>query len=270
MKEEQAAELVNKNLKRIRKTIKSKAAIYALDFKLTYKRFVEELKENDYEVVRKIPDSGEFENHLTDLLKNFLIRLAYFRKEEEDFIPKVITHLSKEYKFPLSFRPEIVEYVKAKIEEAELKKLNQFRESSKFTTFSFRVIKNLAIDYVRKNLNKKVPEEILVPPDIIDKFLRSGATPEDSMILVEEEEIKQKITGLLSLKVEQLNINEKIAFKLYYYENINNISRIARDLGITRHKAEAMIKRTWNEILSEIKKEIERFLKSRNKPSNKD
>lgn len=269
MNEEQAAEIVNKNLKWIKKTIKNKMAIYGLDFKITFKQFVEELKSNDYEMVKKIPDTGELENHLTDLIKNFLIRQAYFKKEEEDYIQKVITNVSKEYKLPLSFGPEIANDVKEKIEEGKLKRLQKFRESCKFTTFLFRVTRNLAIDYVRKNKNINVPEEILVPPDIIDTLQRSSITPEEYMVLVEEEEIKKRISELLPLKVEKLNVKEKIAFKLHYYENISNISRIARDLGITRHKADAMINRAWNKILSEIKKEIKMFLKSKKISSNK-
>jgi RNA polymerase sigma factor (sigma-70 family) len=269
MKEEQAAEQVNKNLKRIRKTIKNKAAIYTLDFKITFKQFVEELKANDYEMVRNIPGTGELENHLPDLIKNFLVRRAYFAKEEEDYIQKVITNVSKEYKLPLSFGPGIANDVKEKIEEGKFKKLKKFKEKSKFTTFLFRVTRNLAIDYVRKNKNINVLEEILVPPDIINTLQRSSVTPEEYMIMVEEEEIKKKIAERLPQKVEKLDFKEKIAFKVYYYEDITNLSRVARDLGITRHKADAMIKRAWNKILSEIKKEIQMFLKSKNKPSNK-
>jgi RNA polymerase sigma-70 factor (ECF subfamily) len=268
MSKEQAAELLYKNLKFIKRTIKRKVDIYSLNFKITFKRFVEELKANDYEIVRNIPDTGEFENHLMGLIKNFLIREAYFTKEEEDYIQKIITNVSKEYKFPLSFGLEIVNDVKEKIEEGKLKKLKKFRESSKFTTFLFRVTTNLAIDYVRKNKNFNIPNEIPVPPDIIDTIYGSNLTPEDFSIRMEEEEIKKRITELLAKKVEKLEVKEKIAFKMYYYENITNISRIARNLGITRHKADATIKRAWNEILLEIKKEIKMFLNEKNKPSN--
>ena len=139
MKEKQAAELVNKNLKRIKKAIKNKAAVYTLDFKITFKRFVEELKANNYEIVRNIPETVEVETYLTDLIKSFLIRQAYFTKEEEDYIQKVVTNVSKEYKFPLSFGPGIVNDVKEKIEEGKLNKLTKFRESSKFTTFLFQL-----------------------------------------------------------------------------------------------------------------------------------
>ncbi len=269
MNEEQAAELVNKNLKRIKKTIKNKAAIYALDFKITFKRLVEELKANDYEIVRNIPGTGELENHLTDLIKNFLIRQAYFAKEEEDFIGKIVTKVSKKNEIPLSFHDEIVTFLNEKFEEGSLIKLKAFKEKSKFTTFLYKVIRNQTIDYVRKYKNINIPEEIIVPPEIIDIIYGSNVGPEEYMIREEEEAIIKKITEILPQKVERLGYKEKIAFKIYYYENITNINRIARGLGITRHKADAMIKRAWNEILSEIKKEIKMFLKSKNKPSNK-
>jgi len=139
MKEEQAAELVDKNLKRIKKTIKNKAAVYSLDFKITFERFVEELKANDYEMVRKIPGTGEFENHLTDMIKNFLVRQAYFAKEEEDFIRKIVTKVSKKNEIPLSFNDEIVTFLNEKFEEGSLIKLKEFKEKSKFTTFLYKV-----------------------------------------------------------------------------------------------------------------------------------
>jgi RNA polymerase sigma factor (sigma-70 family) len=269
MNEKLAAELVNKNLKWIKKIIKNKVAIYDLDFKITFKRFVEELKANDYEMVRKIPGTGEFENHLTDMIKNFLVRQAYFAKEEEDFIRKIVTKVSKKNEIPLSFNDEIVTFLNEKFEEGSLIKLKEFKEKSKFTTFLYKVIRNQAIDYVRKYKNINIPEEITVPPEIIDTIYGSNVGPEEYMIREEEETIMNKIAELLPQKVEKLGFKEKIAFKIYYYEDITNLSRIARDLGITRHKADAMIKRAWNEILSEIKKEIKMFLKSKNKPSNK-
>jgi RNA polymerase sigma factor (sigma-70 family) len=269
MNEEQGAEQVNKNLKRIKKTIKNKVAIYDLDFKTTFKRFVEELKANDYEMVRNIPDIGELENHLMDLIKNFLIRQAYFKKEEEDFIGKIVTKVSKKNEIPLSFNDVIVTFLNEKFEEGSLIKLKEFKEKSKFTTFLYKVIRNQTIDYVRKYKRINIPEEITVPPGIIDTIYGSNVGPEEYMIREEEETIIKKIAELLPQKVEKLDIKEKIAFKIYYYENITNLSRIARDLGITRHKADAMIKRAWNEILSEIKKEIKMFLKLKNKPSNK-
>jgi RNA polymerase sigma factor (sigma-70 family) len=268
MSKERAAELLYKNLKFIKRTIKSKVDIYSLNFKITFKRIVEELKANDYEIVRNIPDTGEFENHLMGLIKNFLIREAYFTKEEEDYIQKIITNVSKEYELHLSFGTEIVNDIKEKIEEGQLKKLKKFRESSKFITFLFRVTTNLAIDYVRKNKNIKIPNEIPVPPNIIDTIYGSNVTPEAFSIRMEEEEIKKRISELLPLKVEKLKVKEKIAFKMYYYENITNINRIARDLGITRYKADATIKRAWNEIVLEIKKGIEMFLNAKKKPSN--
>jgi RNA polymerase sigma factor (sigma-70 family) len=266
----QAEQWANKNRKQIRKSIKRKMTIYPLDANRSFEQFVEELKANDYKIVRNINETNKPEQYLLDLLKSFMIRRAYFLNDKDNFIPKVVIHLLKAYKFPLSFHQGIVDYVKTKLEEGDLRRLKQFRETSKFSTFLFGVVRNLIIDYMRKIKNIHFPNEITVPPEILEKLHRTGVTPEEFAIAAEEEDIKGKITGLLALKVEKLPVKEKIAFRSYYYENITNISRIARDLGITRHKADVMIKQTWNELVVEIKKEIKDFLKSRCNPSNID
>jgi len=64
MRVEQAAELLEKNIKLIKIILKSKVETYSLRFKPAFREFIEKLKANDLKIVRKIlsPYGGKVVN----------------------------------------------------------------------------------------------------------------------------------------------------------------------------------------------------------------
>ncbi len=269
-KEQTAAELLNKNIKPLKRTLRYKIEIYALNFKPTLRKFIEKLNANDYEILRKIPDNCDSESYLTGLLKDFLIEEAYFDQDAHDYPRKIIDTLVDKKGIDPGLCLDIDSFVKEKIEEYRFARIKTFKEKSKFSTFLYMVVRSQAFEYLRvrerikavsKNFEKEIVKNLYgdtIGPDEIDDYR-------------EKEELKEKIAALLPQKVQNLEVKENIAFRLYYREHITNISQIARDLGTTRHKADQIIKRAWNKILVEIENEIGIvFSKSKKNSSNKD
>jgi len=270
MRVEQAAELLEKNIKLIKTILKSKIETYSLSFGPTLRKFIEKLKANDYDIVRKIPGNGEAESYLSGLLKDFLIEEAYFDQDAQDYFQKIVSSWLNKKNIDPGLSLDIDSFVKEKMEEKGFQRIKKFEEGSKFSTFLYMVVKNLAIEYLLQQGKVKIVSKKF-ENEIVENLCGKILGPEESNIRMEEEEIKEKIAAILPQKVEELDDKEKFAFQLYYYKNITNINRIARDMDTTRHKAEQMIKGAWNKILFEVKNEIsDVFSKSKKNSSNKD
>lgn len=270
MRVEQAAEFVTQNLKQIKIILKSKVETYSLKFKPTFRKFIKKLKANDYEIVRKIPGNGVPASYLSGLLKDFLIEEAYFAQDAQDYFQKIVSSWLNKKNIDPGLFLDIDSFVKEKMEENGFQRIKKFKEGSKFSTFLYMVVKNLAIEYLRQQGKVKIVSKKF-ENEIVENLCGKILGPEESSIGEEEEKIKEKIAAILPQKVEALEDKEKFAFQLYYYKNITNISRIARDMNTTRHEAEQMIKGAWDKILFEVKNEIsEVFSKSKKNSSNKD
>lgn len=270
MRSEQAAELLDKNIKLIKTILKSKIETYSLSFGPTLRKFIEKLKANDYQIVRKIPGNGESESYLLGLLKDFLIEEAYFDLDAQDYFQKIVGDWLNKKNIDPGLSLDIDSFVKEKMEENGFQRIKKFKEGSKFSTFLYMVVRNLTIEYLRQQGKIKIVSKKF-ENEIVENLFGKIVGPEESNLRKEEEEIKEKIAAILPQKVEALDVKEKIAFRLYYYKHITNISMIARDLGTTRHKANQFINRAWNKILFEVKNEIiDVFSKSKKISSNKD
>ncbi len=256
MKKEQTAdELLDIKIKPLKRTLKNKIEIYSLTFKPTLRKFIEKLKANDYEIVRKIPDHCDAESYLTGLLKDFLIEEAYFEQDAHDYSRKIISTLVDKKGIDQGLGLDIDSFVKEKIEENRFARIKTFKEKSKFSTFLYIVVRNLAIEYLRvreriKTVSKNFEKEI------VENLYGETVGPEEIDNYREKEALKEKIAAILPRKIQSLEVKENMAFRLYYCKHITNISQIARDIGTTRHKADQIIKSAWNKILIEIKNEI--------------
>lgn len=231
LSKEQAGKIFANHLKSIKRTIKKKIALYEpLEFKTAYNGFVNWAQNENYKVIREIPADCPLENYLDDRIREYLIEKTYFLFlfEEEDLITRFVINISKKNGIPLTLSPEISIFVREKLEDknklATIKK--SFKEESKLKTYFYTMTRHLVFDYGRK-YNVKVELKDSVD---MDKIKSSTSTPH---IKLEEKEIKER--------VEKLGHQEKIAFKMYYYENITNFNAMARTLKTTRHKAKKIL-----------------------------
>jgi RNA polymerase sigma-70 factor (ECF subfamily) len=268
MSREEAAEWLGKNLKMIKRNIKTKQGIYPLDPKATFKTFIAEISEEDFKAIRQHPRQGSLETYLKEQIKNFMINRAYFHLEQEDFFQKTVTKLLKDMGSSLFLHSEITAFVTEELEKNLLKRIKKFEERSKFTTFLFTIIRRLIIDYYRRH-KEKAPIIRYEPSKTIDRLLKSKYTPEKYIIKPDEKEVKKKIAELVDKKVEELDAKEKVAFKIFYHADVPNYCEIARILGTSRFKAKKITQKAWDKIQNQIRKEItEYFFKSKNRTSN--
>ena len=236
---EQAGKIFANHLKQIKRTIKKRIAIYEpLEFKTAYNGFVTWIQNEEYKVIRELPDDCPLEIHLDDWVREFLIEKTYFLFlfEEEDLITRFVMDISKKNAIPLTLNPEISIFAREKLEDknklAAIKK--NFKEGSKLKTYFYTMTRNAVMDYERK-YNVKVTCQDSID---MDKIESSTPTPH---IKMEEKEIKER--------VEKLEHQEKIALKMYYYENITNFNLIARTLKTTRHKAKKILENAVDKVL---------------------
>lgn len=236
---EQAGKIFQNHLKQIKRTIKKKIAIYEpLKFENAYNGFIKRAQDEEYKVIREIPADCPLESFLDNRVREFLIEKAYFHFlfQEEDLITRFVMDISKKRGIPLELSPEIVMFVREKLEDknklAAIKK--SFREGSKLKTFFYTITRHLVFDYGRKyNVKVELKDSI-----DMDKIRSSTSTPH---IKLEENEIKER--------VEKLGHQEKVAFKMYYYENITNFNAMARTLKTTRHKAKKILENAVDKVL---------------------
>ncbi|UCH96053.1 MAG: sigma-70 family RNA polymerase sigma factor [Candidatus Aminicenantes bacterium] len=239
LSKDQAEKIFKDNLKQIKKTIKKKIHIYdPLDFKTAYSEFIKWAQDDDFKVIKEVPGDCTFETYLDDLIKGFLIEKTYFHFlfEEEDLIIRFVKDISKKNGIPPNPGPEISVFVREKLEDknklAAIKK--SFREGSKLKTYFYTMTRNAVMDYERK-YNVKVEWQDSID---MDKFKSAAPSPH---IKLEEKEIKER--------VEKLGHQEKVALKMYYYENITNFNAMARTLKTTRHKAKKILENAVDKVL---------------------
>lgn len=239
LSKEQAGKIFQNHLKQIKRTIKKRIAIYEpLEFKTAYHGFIKWIQDEEYKVIREIPAGCPLESYLDDWTREYLIEKTYFHFlfEEEDLLPRFVMDISKKNEIPLTLSPEISTFVREKLEDKnKLETIKRsFKEESKLKTYFYTMTRNAVIDYERKyNVNVELKDSI-----DMDKIKSSTPTPH---LKLEEKEIKER--------VEKLEHQEKIAFKMYYYENITNFSLIARTLKTTRHKAKKILENAVDKVL---------------------
>jgi len=239
LNKEQAGKIFENHLKHIKKTINKRIALYEpLEFKTAYDAFVKSVQDEEYKVIREMPAECPLESYLDDRVREFLIEKTYFHFlfEEEDLIARFVMDISKKNAVPLSICPEITIFVREKLEDknklAAIKK--SFREGSKLKTYFYTMTRNAVMDYERKyNVKVELKDSI-----DMDNLKSSTPTPHTKL---EEKEIEER--------VEKLEHQEKIAFKMYYYENITNFNLIARTLKTTRHKAKKILENAVDKVL---------------------
>ncbi len=257
MSKEHTAELFNRNIKGIKKMIKRKADTYSLDDETVSDLFIETVKANDHEMIRNIPAECPFETYIEPFIRNFMIEQAYFLQEEQKFIEKVVGKIVKKEKISPEVYWEILAFVREESEKNNFERLKRFeeRKNSKFTSFFYPVVCNLAFTFLRKhNCMKKASEKYV--DDIFEAFSGCPATPEEIALMREEEEITKKIRRLVPELMEQLEDEECVVFRMIYLEKIENFSAIGRSLNISRYKVEKMARGAWNKIVSGVKKAI--------------
>lgn len=239
LSKEQAGKIFENHLKQIKRNINKRIAIYEpLEFITAYNGFVEWAQDEEYKIIREIPAGCPLESYLDDWVREFLIEKTYFHFlfEEEDLITRFVINISNKNGIPLTLTPEISIFVREKLEDKnKLEAIKRsFKEGSKLKTYFYTMTRNLVFDYGRKY---HVKVELKDSIDM-DKFKSSTPTPH---IKLEEKEIKER--------VERLGHKEKVAFKMYYYENITNFNAIAMTLKTTRHKAKKILENTVDKVL---------------------
>jgi RNA polymerase sigma factor (sigma-70 family) len=236
---EPAGKIFKNHLKHIKRAINKRIAIYEpLEFKTAYNGFVKWAQEKKYKVIREIPADCLLESYLDDWIREFLIEKTYFHFlfEEEDLITRFVINISKKNGIPLTLSPEISIFVREKLEDKnKLEAIKKsFKEGSKLKTYFYTMTRNLVFDYGRKyNVKVELKDSI-----DMDKIKSSIPTPQ---VKLAEKEIKDR--------VENLDHEYKIAFKMYYYENITNFNAIARTLKTTRHKTKKILENAVDKVL---------------------
>lgn len=237
---EQAEEILTSNLKLIKKTIKKKIAVYEpLQFNTAYLRFIKWMQSEEYNVIREFPGDTTIEAYFIDLIKEFLIEKTYFYFlfEDLDLVTNFVADVCRKYGIPAELCPEIEIFVREKLEDknkvGKIKK--NFKERSKLKTYLYTAIHYAVVDFERKyNIKKAEPDE----SNDMDKFASPSQGPQTKLEL---KEIKER--------VKNLDYKEKTAYRLYYFENIVNLSAIARTLKTSRHKAKKILASAVTKVL---------------------
>jgi len=227
------------SLKFIKKTIKKKIAIYEpLTLNYAFPEFLKKIRDDGYCQLETISENISYEEHIERLIKDFLIERTYFHLlfEEEDLILKFVTDILKKNGIPLNLNEEITVFVREKLEDKrklfQIKK--NFKEASKLKTYFYAITRNAVMDYQRKyNVIVDLQDSLT-----LDKIKSPSPSPH---CFPEEKEIKDRVDRLATL--------EKIAFKMYYYEEITNFNAIARTLNTSRHKAKKILERAVDIVL---------------------
>lgn len=249
---EQVEQRYINNIKQIKRIMKDKICFYKpLEFKTAYKEFNKRIQDGEFKVIKDNPGDFDFETYMRGLIKNFMIEQTYFKLEEENFFQKIISNISKRYNIHPSLHEDILAFVREKMEKDKLGKVKKFKEKSKITTFLFLVTRNLIFNFLsgRKKMEKAIT---VYPHDIVNMLHDIKNDPEEVHITLEEEELKQ----IIAKKIEDLPAEEKVAFKLFYCENITNICEIARVIKTSSYKAKKLVRESFGKILYEVKSEI--------------
>lgn len=243
--------------KYIKKTVKKRIHLYKpLELKATYRELLKWLQENDFKVLREIPPVGSIEGYLDDLIKNFLVKRAYFTLEEEQYIRRIIKNKMSNSTVNEICYHEAVDYITERLERNNLKKLKVFKEKAQFKTFLGVLINRLFIDSRRK---WKIVEEkeTYFGPEIEKQITANIDEPFIQLIKLEGEEATIKAIEIIHEIMDTLKCDEKMAIKMKYEKGMS-ISAISKDLNLPYHKTKKFIerleKKISEEVLSRIKK----------------
>lgn len=244
-----------KRLTYVRKILARKIAIYdPLNFKAVYKSFLRWLKEGEYKAIRILPEEQKEEDYLNQLVKDFLIRNAYFVLEKKCILYRLMKELNISNSNDVRLL-EIVDFISERIERDELCRLRKFEEKCKFKTYLSLVVTRLLMDYWRekykiiKNITKYEPE--------FSEFIEKAQPgPLEHFLEKQDETIRKRAGIFLPQILESLDFKEKLVIRLKYEQDIN-VSEIARTLGVSRYKADLYIR----EIEMKISKKMVTCLK---------
>jgi RNA polymerase sigma factor (sigma-70 family) len=246
----QAGKIFAQYMGYIRESIKRKIALYEpLDFKTTYKKFIQRLQEEEFKAIREVPADCKIEHFLDDLLKNFLIENAYYALAEKYIQRIIVNKLGASDSNDIRVL-ETGDMIREKLEKEGLKKLKSFQEKAKFKTFLVTAVTHLLIDSwkqrgrVEEQVTKYGPEfDALFDPPVDD--------PLKKLIKSEDEDSRNKAAAFLPQVLDKLDYNERLAIKLKYEKDMK-LSAISRTLGCSRFKAGILVKQIEWRISREI------------------
>ena len=252
---------VEKNLKHklkyIKKTLKEKIAIYKpLDYITAYNRFIQWLDDDCIDNIKKIPGNCNAKWCLKVLIKNFLIREAYYVLGEKYLRQCLMNRLGLFDENDIKIL-EILDYIMEKLERNNMEKLNKFKEKCQFKTFLSLVAVNELLNFWRKKYRaeKKAKK---YETDFEDEYLRPVDNPGDVMLKIEDEELKSRAGDILPEVLAELDTEEKLAYQLKYEMDLKKTSEIARRLRRSHYKTKQLIKQTESKIKREILAKIKR------------
>lgn len=246
----QAGDILKLYREFIEKSIKRKIALYEpLDFKTTYKKFIDHLQGEGFEVAGGIPADGKMEMFPEGLIKDFLIETAYYALADK-YIQRIIMNKLGSSDAGDIRVLEIGDMIREKLEKDGFKKLKTFQEKAKFKTFLVTAVTRLFIDSwrqrgrIEKNVTKYGAELVALSDPPVDD-------PLEKLIESEDEDSRNKAAVFLPQVLEQLDYKEKLAIKLKYEQDMK-LSAIAGTLGCSRFKAGILIKQIEWRISREI------------------
>jgi RNA polymerase sigma factor (sigma-70 family) len=258
---EQAEKIFNKHALFIKKTIEKKIAFYdSLDFEEVSKGFFEWIQGENFKTFREMPPKCKVKVYLNDLIKNFLIKCAYYTLADKYIQRRIMKKL-------VIFDPddirvlEIGDFIRNELEKDGLSSLKAFDERSKFKYFLGMVVTRLLYDFWRHHYATK-KHVTRFGPEFDALFERPTDDPLDQILKSEDEEVKRQAAEVLPSILESLGPKEKLSIK-WKYEDGMTISALARAFGHTRYKTEKFVEELEQKIAKEIFKNIV------NKKSNK-
>ncbi len=248
---------VKQRLKYIKKTLKKKIANYEpLDFKTTYKEFLQSVQDGELCIVKEIPTDCKASLCLDFLLKDFLTRQAYFALGEKYIRQRLMNRLGISNPNDIKFL-EILDYIMERLEKNDLEKIKKFKEKCRFKTFLGLAATHLLLDFWRKKY-RETKSAVKYEADFEDLFNPCAADPLEELIRLDDEERKKQAARVLPKILDRLPQEEKLIYQLKYEQGIKKISEIARTLDLTAYKTRQSIKHMEFKIKTAIFAEIER------------
>jgi hypothetical protein len=163
---------VKHRLKYIKKTLKKKIADYEpLDFKTTYKEFIQSVRDGELRIVKEIPGNCKASWCLDFLIKDFLTRQAYFALGEKYIRQRLMNRLGISNPNDIKFL-EILDYIMERLEKSDLEKIKKFKEKCRFKTFLGLAATHLLLDFWRKKYRKDW-----------EKYLQLETVPRDNFYI---------------------------------------------------------------------------------------
>lgn len=214
-------------LKYIKRVLKEKTATYEpLNFITTYKEFIKLIQDEELKVIRKIPVNCKAEWCLSFLIKNILIRKAYYAFGEKYIRQRLMNRLVISDPNDIKLL-EIVDYIMERLERNGLEKLKKFKEKCKFKTFLSLVAASMLMDFWRKKYRAE-KSATKYKTDFEALFNPAAADPLEVLINWDDEERKNQAAQVLPQILERLNPEERLVYQLKYEMDIKKISEIAQ------------------------------------------